>query len=393
MRLILKQTSRFVLILTLGLYALSAYSFVYAIEGCADEDTTCFDQKILEYQAKIAQLKSDQKNLESTLSLLDSEVSLKSNEIRKTNAEILKLEKEIAGLSNRIQGLEISLEKLTTVLVDRIQASYKSSKTQSSVQVVVLDAFADLVTQYKFTQLSRDYLRALVAEAELQRLNYDEEKIIKEDKQLEIERLKKSLESQRATLEQQQKQKKSLLESTQNDERKFQNLLSQALAEKNALEAALVSGTRVGPVKKGDAIALVGNTGYPGCSTGEHLHFEIRKNNVWVDPSNYLQSKQLKDEQNGGFVTLGSGSWDWPLQDTIRLTQHYGVTPYSWRYKYSGGVHTGLDLVSMTSKIIRAPADGELFSATESCGSNSSPIKIVFIDHGESVQSFYLHVQ
>ena len=42
------------------------------------------------------------------------------------------------------------------------------------------------------------------------------------------------------------------------------------------------SGTTV---SQGEQIGSVGST---GCSTGNHLHYEVRKNNNQVDPTDYM---------------------------------------------------------------------------------------------------------
>ncbi len=46
-------------------------------------------------------------------------------------------------------------------------------------------------------------------------------------------------------------------------------------------------------VKRGDIIAYVGNG---GLSTGPHLHYEVRKNNIPMDPINYYFSDLTPEE-------------------------------------------------------------------------------------------------
>ena len=252
--------------------------------------------------------------------------------------------------------------------------------------------FSDLLSRAKYLQRVQLNDQQEMTRIQNTKIDLTDRKQKREEKKLTQEQLKRDLEIQNNQLAANLKAKNALLEQTKNDEATYQNLLQQALAEKEALEAALVNGEKVGPVKAGDAIALMGNTGYPACSTGTHLHFEIRKNNQWVNPGDYLKSKSTADQQDGGTSSIGSGNWDWPLEGDLILTQHYGQTPYSWRYAYSGGIHTGIDLYSNSSSIIRAPKDGTLYSSSQNCG-GSSVIKIKYIEHGDGIVSFYLHVQ
>ena len=341
---------------------------------------------------KIEILKNEETTLNQAIAVLNAKINLAQAQINQTQAQINTLEKEVTVLDGVLETVTDSLNQLGKIYTARVRESYRRSRATPIDLIFSTNSIGDYFTKLKYLNTVKAKDQLILAELERSRQNYDQRKTDKVAKQLEVEKLKTKLVSQRKTLDIQQAEKQKILSATQSDEAKFQQLLSQALAEKAAIEKALISGVKVGPIKKGDPIALTGNSGYPSCSTGKHLHFEIRKNGNWTDPGQYLSSKSVKDEQNGGGdVTLGSGSWTWPINDTVRLTQFYGQTPYSWRYKYSGGIHTGYDMVSTSSDVIYAPADGTLFKSSQTCG--SSNINIVYIEHADNVVSFYLHVQ
>jgi len=336
-------------------------------------------ERIVCYENNINKLKDSGKTLSSQISQFDAQIKL-------TSLKIAQTEEQIDLLSGRIDQIEGSLGSLTKAFNGRVVETYKMSRISDPLLLLISsDNLGEAFNRFSYLKKIQEGDRSLLNRLQNAQDTYKEQKLDQEDLQNQLETQQKQLNTQKLA-------KKTLLDQTKNDEKKYQNLLSQALAERAAIENALASGIKVGPVKTGDVIALVGNSGYPGCSTGKHLHFEIRKNNTWVDPSSYLQSKSVNDEEKGGTANIGSGSWPWPIQDTVRLTQYFGHTPWSWVYKYSGGIHTGLDMVSTSSDVIRAPADGNLFKSSQSCG-GSNTINIVYIEHTDGVISLYLHVQ
>jgi len=344
------------------------------------QDLGNINERIDCYQKELSKLSSQSKTLSNQIAQFDAQIRLATLKIAST-------EEKIGLLSGRIDRLEGSLDLLSTAFSSRAVETYKMVRFEDPALVLISSPdLKEAVTRFFYLKRIQDADRDLLERLEKTQTDYEVEKTDQEQLQIDLE-------NQKADLNKQKVAKSWLLSQTKNDEKQYQSLLAQAYAEKAALEAALVSGIKVGPVKRGDPIALVGNTGYPGCSTGKHLHFELRRNNSWFDPLSMLQSKSVKDDQNGGEMkTVGSGSWPWPIEDMVRVTQFFGNTPYSSVYKYSGGVHTGLDMVSTSSDIIRAPEDGEMFKSSQLCG-GSSVINIVYIEHNDNLISFYLHVQ
>jgi peptidoglycan hydrolase CwlO-like protein len=302
-------------------------------------------KKVAEYEAKLKEIRTEKNTLSSQISLMDTQINLTVAKIKNTEHTITKTAEEIENLSGKIEGLNGSLDYLSKVLLQKIVKGYKTREI--SALDIVLDSgnVTSLENRIKYLESAQNADRRLAFKLQQTKVNFEEQKNLREEKKVKLEELKISLDKQKIDLGVQKTQKQGLLTQTQGDEKKYQQLLAQALAEFQAIDKALASGTQIGPVKKGDPIALVGNTGYPGCSTGAHLHFEVRRDGTWTDPSAYLSGK-------GGLG--GSGSWDWPLQDPIVITQGYGHTPWSYRYAYSGGIHTGLDMISKSSDVIRS---------------------------------------
>lgn len=331
--------------------------------------------KIKEYEEKLNSTRAEKSSLSDQINIISTKVELARVRLQKTAVSIVETEQEIEELGGKIERLNTSLDHLTGILLEKIVQGYKQRHV-NVFDILLTPEATTLENQLKYIRVAQENDRVLALRTQQVKVNFSEQKDLREKKKIELEELQSQLEIQKQELDSQIAQKEALLEQTKQDEKTYQNLLSQALAEFQAINQAIATGKKVGSVKKGDAIALIGNTGYPNCSTGKHLHFEVRDGGTWANPGNFI----------------GDGKeWQMPIAEPVTITQGFGVTPYSWRYSYSGGIHTGWDMISGGSDVIRAVADGTLYSSTQNC--SGSIIKIRYIDHGNDKMSFYLHVQ
>jgi septal ring factor EnvC (AmiA/AmiB activator) len=159
----------------------------------------------------------------------------------------------------------------------------------------------------------------------------------------------------------------------------------QAAAAEAAINAALSaairnsnrgiygSGPGVGQrVSRGDFVGIQGSTGF---STGDHVHFEVRVNDVAVNPQPYIN--------NGTLVP--------PMRQFV-ISQPFGKTSFS--HVYAGGIHTGIDYVGPKGSAVYAPADGIVIlnGCPSSCNSGYGRAWAMKLDNGLVVLMAHLRM-
>lgn len=346
------------------------------------------EKQIAEYQSKLSELGGQKQTLSQALAVLTTQIKLTETKISASAAQLEKLGIEITDLSGRISSLDYSLTDLTKMFISRVRETYMRNGSYDSYLIAQASGLPDLLRSVEYTKKVRDHDRLLLISLEKSRLDFNTQKETKEQKQKEIETLKKKLDVDKAALASQVKSKNQLLSETKNSESTYQKLLAEAQAELVAIKgiiAGLGKEVKVKDVGEGERIASV-IQGRSPCSTGTHLHFEVAQNNTRRSPLELLRNTNLIWD-NSDPAQNGTGSWNWPLNDPIRITQGYGHTAYSSRY--TGDIHTGVDMVSDNSTV-KAVKAGELFQGSMKCGSGN--LLYVRVKQSDNYDTYYLHV-
>ena len=214
----------FSLLLTVGLFKVGSH-FVTSVKADQLED---LNNQIKEYEAELARLKSQGNTLYNQIAQFNAQIRLTTLKIQETQEKILLL-------GGRIDQLEISLESLTDAFSMRANEIYKMKRLGDSLMLLVTASnLNEAVSRYHYLQKIQEADRELLVRLQEAQDVYEDEKVDQEDLQAQLEQQGQVLGAQKTA-------KANLLADTQNDEKRYQNLLSQAKAQLAAFRRFAIS--------------------------------------------------------------------------------------------------------------------------------------------------------
>ncbi len=257
-----------ILLLLFGFF----FRYRFLAGAVSSDDLERIQQEIKELEEKVAQTKEQKQTLSSQIAQMNQQIQLATLRISQTEASIVVLEEEIASLSDKIGKLDLSLDKISQILLRRIVATYKGGQIDPALYWLTSDSAEDFIKNQQYLKVAQKHDKMLMVAIEEARQNFDRQKSLKEEKQEALEALKIQLKEQNIALDLQKKEKEHLLEVTKNDEVRYQQLLAQAQREL----ASLLSFTRT-------RVGIAGSYCAGEFSSGETGWFFSQRDSRWCN--------------------------------------------------------------------------------------------------------------
>ena len=290
---------------------------------------------------QVLTLQGEIQGLERGIKRLEATIKVTTAKIARTNLEIRELGGEIQAKEETISRQREQLRSLVGILAD----GDRETPLEIFMKNKTLSAFFTALDH--IVVLERDIHTAL-GELRRDREELKDQKTKAEQKKLELAALAEDLADQKALQLEARRQRNLLLAETKNQERRFQDLLSEVERRRGALQQEI----------------------------------------------NTLEASLTARFDRSLLPKAGTGILGWPLPDPIFITQYFGRTAFARSGAYNGNGHNGIDLraalgtpvFSSEGGVVRASGDTDMVCRRASYG------RWVLIDHPNRLSTLYAHL-
>ena len=309
-----------------------------------DSDINRLEAEIAAYQAELGSIGKQKSSLASSIKELDltrkklvADISITERKIERTSFTIGSLSTDIGNkeqsIKNNRESIKLDLRKTNEL------------ETQSILELILAEEDMTLVWNDLDNIITlRNRLRDQIDFLQKVKVGLEDTRTDTLEAKAELDRLRSELNDHKKIVDQNTKEKNSLLTKTKNSEVAYQRLLKENLAKKEAFEKEL-------------------------------REYESRLQFI-LDPS----------------LLPNAGVLSWPL-DKIFVTQMFGKTADSKRL-YASGSHSGVDFRAAVGTPVRAMADGVVKGTgdTDLTCPKASLGKYVFVEYNNGLSSAFGHL-
>ena len=164
-------------------------------------------EKIEEYQKKLTDLGRQRDTLSAEIQYMTLQINLTALKIQETEEKIISTQKEVEILTTRIRGLDTALSHLSKLLLKKMVESYKN-KPLTFFDILFNSQNAnDFIGKVKYLKTAQENNQKLLIQVQETKINFEEQKKIRQIKKEELDLLEKQLIDQKNDLNYQKVQK------------------------------------------------------------------------------------------------------------------------------------------------------------------------------------------